>query len=106
MNDYMTNRTCPCARCRARGLMGSAVLITLGILFLIHTLTRFGFGEVFPILLIVIGVMLFLGRSASTEGHIQPIRFVAAMAPPMTPPPMTPPPPAASGNQPGSEVNR
>ena len=96
MNDYIVNRTCPCARCRARGLMGAAILITLGILFLIHTLTRFEFGEVLPVLLIVIGAMLFLGRSASTEGHIQPSRAVAPAAPP----------PQVSGNQPGPEVNR
>jgi hypothetical protein len=47
-------------------------------------------------LLIVIGVMLFLGRSASTEGHVQPLRAVA---------PIAPPPPVA-GNQTGPEVNR
>jgi hypothetical protein len=96
MNGYVVNRTCPCARCRARGLMGAAVLITLGVLLLIHTLTRFEFGEILPVLLIVIGLMLFAGRSASTEGHVQPSR---AMAP-------VPPPPPVAGNQPGPEVNR
>lgn len=101
MNGYVVNRTCPCARCRARGLMGSVILITLGLLFLIHTLTPIEY-EMWPVLLIVIGVMLFLGRSASTEGHLQPLRYAAPMAPPS----MTPPPPAASGNQPGPEVNR
>lgn len=102
MNDYVSNRTCQCARCRARGLMGAAVLITLGVLFLIDEITYMRFGELLPILLIVIGVMLFLGRSASTEGHVQPLRAV----PPTAPPPMTPPPPPIAGNQPGPEVNR
>jgi hypothetical protein len=77
--------------------MGAAVLITLGILFLLEELTYLRFGETFPALLIVIGAMLFLGRSASTEGHVQPSRAVA---------PMAPPPPPVAGNQPGPEVNR
>ena len=76
--------------------MGAAVLITLGVLFLIDQITYLRFGEIFPALLIVIGVMLFLGRSASTEGHIQPSRAMA---------PQVPPPPVA-GNQPGPEVNQ
>lgn len=97
MNEYVCNRTCQCARCRARGMMGAAVLITLGVLLLIDQLTYLRFEEVFPVLLIVIGAMLFLGRSASTEGHVQPIRAVA---------PMVPPPPPVAGNQPGPEVNR
>lgn len=96
MNEYLPNRTCQCARCRVRGLMGAAVLVTLGVLFLIHEFTQFDFIQVVPALLIVIGVMLFLGRSASTEGHIQPSRVVATV----------PPPPPVAGNQPGPEVNR
>lgn len=97
MNDYVCNRTCQCARCRARGLMGAAVLITLGVLFLINELTYVRVEETFPALLIVIGVMLFLGRSASTEGHVQPPRVAA---------PVGPPQPPAVGNEPGPEVNR
>ena len=96
MNDYVNNRTCQCPRCRARGLMGAAILITLGVLFLISEMTYLRFEETFPVLLIVIGVMLFLGRSASTEGHIQPYRAA----------PVGPPPPQVTGSQPGSEVNR
>jgi hypothetical protein len=97
MNGYVCNRTCQCPRCRARGMMGAAVLITLGVLFLIQELTYVRFEETFPALLIVIGVMLFLGRSASTEGHVQPPQAMT---------PMTPPPPPVTGNQPGPEVNR
>ncbi len=96
MNDYVCNRTCQCARCRARGMMGAAVLVTLGVLLLIDQLTYLRFEETFPALLIVIGLMLFAGRSASTEGHVQPPQ---AMAP-------VPPPPPAPGDQPGPEVNR
>ena len=101
MNGYVVNRTCPCARCRVRGLMGAAILVTLGILGLIHTMTRFDFIQVLPVLLIVIGLMLFAGRSASTEGHIQPPRATV----PFAPAPPVPPPPVA-GDKPGPEVNR
>lgn len=105
MNGYLYNRTCQCPRCRARGLMGAAVLITLGVLFLIHESTNLYFGETFPVLLIVIGVMLFMGRSASIEGHVQPPRAMPAVPPAAVPPASVPPPPIA-GDQPGSEVNR
>lgn len=90
MNPYIPNPTCQCPRCRCRGLMGAAVLITLGALFLLSEFWVVSFGESFPALLIVIGVVLYLGRSASTEGHTD--RYG------------TPPPPVA-GDQHGPEVN-
>jgi hypothetical protein len=96
MNPYMPNRTCQCPRCRARGLMGAAVLITLGVLFLLDQSWVIPFHESFPALLIVIGVVLYLGRSASTEGHIQPV----------TPAGAVPPPPPIPGDQHGPEVNQ
>lgn len=61
---------CSCARCRCRSLLGPVVLVTLGVLFLIpqfvHTVD---FGDLWPILLIAIGVMKLLESSASTERH-------------------------------------
>jgi hypothetical protein len=97
MNAYTYNRACSCPRCRIKGLMGAAVLVTLGVLFLLNELWIYGFGQTFPILLIVIGLVMYLGRSASTEGHIEPYEPQPSMGPP-------PPPPAP--NPPGSEVNR
>ncbi len=96
MNRYIPNRRCQCPRCRAHGLMGAAVLITLGVLFLLQEFYVVHFGESFPALLIVIGVMLYLGRSASTEGHVQPASPAGAM----------PPPPPVHGDQHGPEVNQ
>jgi hypothetical protein len=96
MNGYIPNRTCQCPRCRARGLMGAAVLITLGVLFLLDEFWVVRFDESFPALLIVIGLILYLGRSASTEGHIQPGRPAGAI----------PPAPPIAGEQQGPEVNR
>ena len=97
---------CQCARCRARRLMGPAVLVTIGFLFLFETLGRVGFHKTWPILLLVIGgVKLFQG-SASLEGHVvvptQTTPVPGASVPPPAPPvPPTPPvPPSAP-----SEVN-
>jgi hypothetical protein len=72
MSAYTTNRRCPCARCRFRGLMGPAILITLGVLFLLNEMWVIRFDDSWPALLIVIGLFMYLGRSASTEGHIEP----------------------------------
>ena len=98
MNAYTYNRDCPCPRCRIRGLMGAAILVTLGVLILLDQLGTFRFGEGLPVLLIVIGLVLYLGRSASTEGHIEPN--------PPQPPGITPPPPPPVADQQGPEVNR
>jgi hypothetical protein len=68
---YAAGTSCACARCRYRAYMGPAVLVTLGVLFLIDQFTRFGFGETWPILMIVIGLVVFLRRTGSTEGHIE-----------------------------------
>jgi hypothetical protein len=53
-----------------RGLMGPIVLITVGVLFLLGTYTRYGFWELWPILLIVIGAVLVGQSLVSREGHI------------------------------------
>jgi len=60
---------CGCAHCRIRGLMGPLILITIGVLFLIGEYSRYSFGDLWPILLIVIGVVLVLQALASKEGH-------------------------------------
>ena len=61
---------CSCRRCRCRGLMGPAVLITLGVLFLVGQYSRYSFGDLWPILLIVIGGVKVLEALAPTEGHV------------------------------------
>jgi len=60
---------CTCARCRVRGLMGPVIVIAIGALFLIGEYTRFSFGGLWPLLLIVIGAMLLAQSLASSEGH-------------------------------------
>jgi Domain of unknown function (DUF5668) len=102
-NDhYIPNRACHCLRCSSRWLMGPAVLITIGVVFLLQQMHIFNFGRTFPVLLIVIGLVKIAQRSAPDTGHIQP--------PPYYPPGMTvppsPPPPPVSGSRSDSEVNR
>jgi hypothetical protein len=96
MNGYIPNRTCQCPRCRARGLMGAAVLITLGVLFLLNEFYIVRFDASFPALLIVIGLILYLGRTASMEGHIQAASAAGTV----------PPPPPTAGDQHGPEVKQ
>jgi hypothetical protein len=69
--NYYRTRHCPCARCRCRGLMGAAVLITLGVLFLLQEFWIMRFDQSWPILLLVIGAMMLVSRTASTENHAQ-----------------------------------
>lgn len=59
---------CNCARCRSRGAMGPAVLITLGVLFLLTEFYHMRFQ--WPVLLIVIGLVKVWQSTTSTEGHI------------------------------------
>jgi len=69
---YRYNPNCSCGRCRTHGLMGPAVLITLGVLFLLDQLTHvrwLDFGSTWPAFLIVIGLVMFLEHNASMAGH-------------------------------------
>jgi len=64
---------CRCARCTCSGLMGPVVLITLGVLFLIGRMSaRFDFSDLWPVLLVVIGLVKVASAMASTEGHVGP----------------------------------
>jgi len=104
---YRYNPYCACPRCRAQGYMGPAVLITLGVLFLLSEVGRtywLNFDRTWPALLIVIGLVSFLKHSAPTNGHVPrefvgvpPAPGVYAQTPvataPVVPSPVVPPPP-------------
>jgi hypothetical protein len=82
------------AKCANPGaLMGPAVLLTLGILFLIGEMDGPGFGRTWPVLLLVIGLIKLLGHSDRSAAY----------------PPSTPGPGMGSGQSdvppPPSEVN-
>ena len=86
----MSNRIrCACRRCTIRGLMGPAVIITVGVLFLLDQMSSggFSFGNTYPMILIVIGVISLAAAAASSEGHVSgQAPPQATMAPPAAPP--------------------
>ena len=97
---------CPCTRCRTRRLMGSAMLLTVGCLFLLESLRVANFHRTWPVILLVIGGVKLLQGTSSAEGHI-PSLTPGANPPgaggPIPPPPPAPPVPPVP---PTSEVNR
>jgi hypothetical protein len=97
---YVRNRACHCLRCVSYSLMGPAVLITIGVLFLIDHLGLLSFGRTIPILLIVIGLVKIAQRSAPDSGHVQPVPYY----PPGTQVPIAPQ--KVTDRAPNSEVNR
>jgi hypothetical protein len=86
-----TQPRCTCSRCTIRGLVGPAVITTLGVLFLLSELAHgaFSFGRTFPVLLIVIGAILLASAVAPMDGHIgvTPVPPFVPPAPPNAPPP-------------------
>ena len=64
----------------ARAMRGPVTLITLGILFALNNFTPYGFGQTWPVLLIVFGLLSLWGRGA------------------VPPPPPTPPYPPRNWN--------
>jgi hypothetical protein len=96
---------CQCGRCRTRRLMGPAMVLTIGVLFLLdHSLHVAGFGKTWPVILLVVGAVKLLQGSASAEGH-NPLLGSRAN-PPGGPIPPVPPIPPASVVPPPGEVNR
>ena len=99
---------CQCARCRTRRLMGPAMLLTIGVLFLLENLNVVYFGRTWPVILLVVGAVKLLQGSASVEGHIPSLAASpqGTPTPPMNPvnpvAPVSPVPPAS----PSGEVNR
>lgn len=68
MPDEIKQR-CACAHCRLNGLTGPVMLITVGVLFMVGEYTRFGFGDLWPVLLIVAGIIAVAQAFASRQGH-------------------------------------
>ena len=93
---YRYNRRCSCDRCKAHALMGPAILVTLGVLFLLGEFGgwRLNFDHTWPILLIVIGGVILARRNASIEAHVDPAQpYVMLQAP------IVPQSPATAPNQ-------
>jgi hypothetical protein len=86
---------CHCQSCTIRGLVGPAVVMTLGVLWLLHEMHggRFYFGSTWPVLLIVIGLLHLASSMASRDGHVD-------SAPQVGMPPGPPSPPAPGAGRP------
>ncbi len=63
---------CRCPRCTIRALMGPAVIVTVGVLFLLQQARGgyFDFGNTYPVILVVIGAILLASALAPMEGHV------------------------------------
>lgn len=99
---------CQCEHCRTRKLMGPAMLVTLGVLFLLDSVSRVGFGRTWPAILLVIGVVKLMQSNASTTGHTGALRGgVPPAVPPGAAPPVPPPqaPPNPDQTPSSGEVN-
>jgi hypothetical protein len=66
------------------------VVITVGVLFLLHQMHggHFYFGNTWPVLLLVIGLIQLASALSSREGHVENVPTVGA---PPTVPPENPP---------------
>ena len=84
---------CVCERCRTRKLMGPALLVTIGILFLLENVSRIDFGKTWPAILLVVGVVRLMQSNASYTGH------VGTLPPDSGYPPTPPPPTTFQGTQ-------
>jgi hypothetical protein len=92
---------CVCERCRTRRLMWPAMLVTIGILFLLDSVSNIDFGRTWPAILLVIGVVKLMQSNASYAGHVGPLPPGSSSYPP-TPPP---PPPGAPTTFEGTPQN-
>ncbi|MGA7442304.1 MAG: DUF5668 domain-containing protein, partial [Candidatus Sulfotelmatobacter sp.] len=84
---------CACDRCRMRRVMGPAMLVTIGTLFLLQSLNVASFERTWPAILLVVGVVKLLQSNASAAGHIErgaPLPPAAAPPSPPSPPDSTP----------------
>lgn len=88
---------CTCRRCTIRGLMGPAIIITVGVLFLLDQVRGgyFSFGNTWPVVLIVIGAISLAAAASPADGH------VSGVAPLATPGVQGAVPPAPQNQMPG-----
>ena len=92
---------CRCQSCEIRSLTGPVVLITLGVLFLLHQLRGgyFDFGNTWPVILVVIGLLHLASAFAARDSHIEAQTSAAVPGVPPSPPAGAPPPVSPSERQ-------
>ena len=89
-NYERSRRICGCGRCSTRWLMGPAMVLTTGILFLFHTMNIADLDRTWPAWILAVGIVKLLQSSASSAGHIGPL--------PPAPTSVAPPPPTSSSS--------
>jgi hypothetical protein len=79
---------CLCQSCTIRSLMGPAVLITIGVLYLLQEVHAGWprFESTWPVILLVVGLIQLGSAMASHEGHVKPV-IPTPEAPPQSYPP-------------------
>jgi hypothetical protein len=84
---------CRCGRCTIRGLMGPAVIVTVGVLFLLQQARGgfFEFGNTYPVILVVVGAILLASSLAPMDGHISTTNAASTGVPTAVPPSSIPP---------------
>jgi hypothetical protein len=85
-----SNPRCNCPRCTIRSMRGPAVIITIGVLFLLSEMRGdfFAFHHTWPMILVVMGVISLASSLAPMDGHIpSPTNAVPPAIPPVPPPP-------------------
>jgi hypothetical protein len=83
-----SRRICTCGRCSTRWLMGPAMVLTTGILFLLQSMNIAEIDRTWPAWILVVGIVKLVQSSASSAGHVGPL--------PPAPPVAAPPPPPTS----------
>lgn len=86
------NPRCRCTRCTIRALIGPAVIVTVGVLFLLQQMRGgyFDFSNTYPVILVVIGAILLASSLAPMNGHINPTVPQQQVPPPPPAPPAQP----------------
>lgn len=98
-NWERSRRICQCGRCSTRWLMGPAMVLTTGILFLLHSLNIADLDRTWPAWLLVVGIVKLIQSSASSAGHVGPLPTGPAVGvPPVASPPTAAPGPTSTSS--------
>jgi len=97
-NYERSRRICACARCTTRWLMGPAMVLTTGILLLLHSTGVADLERTWPAWILVVGIVKLVQSSASSAGHVGPLPGARPAAAPPPPPPSSSAPGATSSS--------
>jgi hypothetical protein len=86
-NYERARRICGCGRCSTRWMMGPAMVLTTGMLFLFQSTDVANIDRTWPAWLLVAGIVKLVQSSASSAGHVGPLPPGPAVAAPLSPPP-------------------